>query len=226
MISETKNDFLDDSRCIELKNQTRYVELLDMKDLIPKSYLEFFKAALKNPMQISTIFQTSPWLSECMLSSIDFKNASHIIELGAGAGAITEKIYHRIQPQTQFTAFELSYTLVEFLKNSYTEKNMEFVVGSAELSREFAQKKGLADYVVSSLPWTLFPPDLQERILDSVVDSLKPNGLFLTYTCLNAKIYPAAKTLDTFLNSKFSLVKKSKTIWKNIPPAFVYICSK
>ena len=195
------------------------------RTFIPKSYVEFFKAALKNPLQISTIFQTSPWLSDKMLSYVPFSEATHIIELGAGAGAITERVAKRLQPNCQFTAFELSYTLVEFLKNSYPPP-MEFVVGSAELSRDYARKKGLADAVISSLPWTVFSEDLQEKILDSVVDSLKPNGLFLTYTCVNATIYPAAKTLEKLLSQKFSTFEKSEIVWKNIPPAYVNICRK
>ncbi|MEK6556097.1 MAG: methyltransferase domain-containing protein [Bdellovibrionota bacterium] len=195
-------------------------------NFIPKSYVEFFKAALKNPMQISTVFQTSPWLSKRMLSYVDFENASHIIELGSGAGAITERLVAKLNPKTQFTAFELSYTLVEFLKNSFNGPNIEFVTGSAELARDYAAKKGLADAVVSSLPWTVFSEDLQDKILSSVVESLKPGGVFLTYTCLNATLYPNAKSFNRLIKEKFSSCEKSATEWKNIPPAYVNICRK
>jgi phosphatidylethanolamine/phosphatidyl-N-methylethanolamine N-methyltransferase len=198
----------------------------DVLNFIPKSYVEFLKAALKNPLQISTVFQTSPWLSQRMLTYVDFNSASHIIELGAGAGAITERIVNKLNPTCQFTAFELNYTLVEFLKNSYQGERIEFVVGSAELARDYAAKKGLADAVVSSLPWTIFSEDLQSRILDSIVDSLKPGGVFLTYTCINATIYPNSKIFNRLINEKFKTCEKSATEWKNIPPAYVNVCRK
>lgn len=188
-------------------------------------YLEFLKAAIKNPMQISTVFQTSPWLRDRMLTNVDFSKASHIIELGSGAGAITEGIARRLPPTAQFTGLELSEDLVEYLRKWYPP-NFEFIVGSAERAKEFGEKKGPADAVISSLPWTLFGPDLQESILSSVHAALKPGGLFLTYVCLNASWYQSAQNLKYLLHRKFKTVRKTPTEWRNLPPAFVYVCEK
>jgi phospholipid N-methyltransferase len=188
-------------------------------------YLEFIKAAIKNPLQISTVFQTSRWLRNRMLEHVDFKTAKHIIELGPGAGAITEGIAQRLQPNTRFTAFELNVELVEYLRKCYPT-NMEFVVGSAELAKQYADTKGPADAVVSSLPWSLFPADLQERIVDAIYSALKPGGVFTTYVCVNAYFYPASQNLRYLLHRKFKKVTKTPVEWRNIPPAFVYVCEK
>lgn len=188
-------------------------------------YLEFLKAAIKNPLQISTVFQTSPWLRNRMLSHVDFTKCTHIIELGPGAGAITEGIAQRITSDVQFTGLELSEELVEYLRKIYPA-HMEFIVGSAERAREFAEKKGPADAVISSLPWTLFGHELQNSILSSVHDALKPGGLFLTYVCVNASWYQSAQNLKYLLYRKFKTVRKTPIEWRNIPPAFVYVCEK
>lgn len=189
------------------------------------SYTEFLKAAVKNPLQLSTIFQTSPWLARSVLRQVDFANAGHIMELGAGAGAITGEVARRLTPSCQFTAFEVVPSLAEYLKRTYPAQ-MEIVVGSAELASDYAKKKGPADAVVSSLPWTIFPEKLQEDILDSVAKSLKPGGKFMTYVCVNAELYPAAKSLKSKMKKKFSKVERQPTEWRNIPPASVYVCTK
>jgi phosphatidylethanolamine/phosphatidyl-N-methylethanolamine N-methyltransferase len=188
-------------------------------------YIEFLKAAIKNPLQISTVFQTSRWLRNRMLDHVDFAHAKHIMELGAGAGAITEGIAQRIVPGCKFTAFELNEELVTYLRKCYPE-SMEFVVGSAELAKQYAEKKGPADAVISSLPWSLFPSDLQERIVDSMYAALKPGGIFTTYVCINAYLYPASQNLRYLLHRKFKSVKKTPVELRNIPPAFVYVCEK
>jgi phosphatidylethanolamine/phosphatidyl-N-methylethanolamine N-methyltransferase len=188
-------------------------------------YIEFLKAAIKNPLQISTVFQTSRWLRNRMLNHIDFANCKHIMELGPGAGAITEGIAQRLSPNCKFTGFELNEDLVEYLRNYYPPQ-LEFVVGSAERAKEYAELKGPADAVISSLPWSLFTPDLQQNIVDSIYAALKPGGIFTTYVCINAIIYPGAQNFKYLLHRKFKNVKKTPTEWRNIPPAFVYICEK
>src|SRR6187399_1868481 len=110
-------------------------------------YIEFLKAAIKNPLQISTVFQTSRWLRNRMLDHIDFKNSKHLMELGPGAGAITEGIAQRISPTCKFTGFELNEDLVEYLRKYYPPP-MEFVVGSAERAKEYAELKGPADAII------------------------------------------------------------------------------
>lgn len=188
-------------------------------------YFEFLKAAIKNPLQISTVFQTSPWLRGRMLEHVDFANATHIMELGAGAGAITEGIAKKLSPNTKFTAFELSEDLVEYLRKVYPP-NMEFVVASAERARDYAESKGPADAVISSLPWTLFAAELQQSLVDSIYDALKPGGRFLTYVCLNAAWYSSAQNLKYLLHRKFKTVRRTPVEWRNIPPAFIYVCEK
>lgn len=189
------------------------------------SYFEFLKAAASNPMKLSTVFQTSPWLARDVIAPVSFATAKHIIELGSGAGAITSEVAPRLTADCQFTGFELVPSLAEYLRRSYPSK-MEFVTGSAELASEYAKKKGPADAVVSSLPWTIFPEELQENILTSVHAALKPGGKFMTYMCINANLYPSANSFKSKIKAKFASVERRPVEWRNIPPAAVYVCTK
>ena len=186
--------------------------------------VEFIKAALKNPMQISTVFQTSPWLAEALLRKVPLSDAKLVLELGPGAGAVTKPLLEKVSDDCKYVGIELNSHLVQYLHKNYP--NRDFLEGSAELATEVAAKYGPIDAVVSSLPWTVFPYELQDRIITNVHESLKEGGVFVTYVCLNASFYPAAKTLKSLLYDKFSSVTKSPTEWRNIPPAFVYTCTK
>ena len=165
------------------------------------STIEFIKAALKNPL-----------------------NAKLILELGPGAGAVTEPLLRKINDDCKYVGIELNTHLVNYLNKNYPDR--DFLEGSAEMATDVAAKYGPIDAVVSSLPWTIFPGEVQEKIINSVYSSLKEGGVFVTYVCLNASVYPAAKNLKRLLDDNFNSVKKSPVEWRNIPPAFVYTCTK
>lgn len=188
------------------------------------SYIEFVKAALRNPLQISTVFQTSTWLCKKLLSRARVDEAKLIVELGPGAGAITQALYGQLPKDCRYVGIELNASLVEYLRARFPE--FEFIHGSAESCSQVADKYGPIDVAISSLPWTVFPKDLQDEITSALATSLKPGGTFVTYVCLNAALYPAAKNLFALLKKKFSNVHKSSVEWRNIPPAFVYTCTK
>jgi phospholipid N-methyltransferase len=137
---------------------------------------------------------------------------------------MTSEILKRLSDPKQYTGIELNADLVAFLQKQY--QGAHFIQGSAELCHSIAQKEGLFDAAISSLPWTVFPPDLQERLLASIAASLKNRGQFVTYVCLNASLYPSAKNLKQLLEKNFRTIQKTRTEWRNIPPAFVYSCTK
>jgi phospholipid N-methyltransferase len=193
-----------------------------MKQL--SAYKTFIKAAFNNPLQISTLFQTSPWLRDKILDALPLESAHRVCELGPGAGAITEGLKHRLTSQSVYVGIELNGILVDYLKTNYPDLN--FIEGSAENAAQIANQNGAFDIVISSLPWTVFSPDLRESIMTSVSKSLRPGGIFCTYLCLNAAFYPSAKHLKSLLDKNFSSVTRSDIEWRNIPPAFIYFCKK
>jgi len=186
--------------------------------------LRFILAALKNPREVSTIFQTGPWLRDRMLEFIDFSKIQNIVELGAGAGAITEGIVERVEKPEQYLGIELDKDLVEVLQERFP--NFKFVEASAEQVKELTVTTGPVDVIVSSLPWTLFPSDVRDRTMKNISDSLKPGGMFMTYMVINAIFYPSAQDVIRQMKTNFSRVDQSKLQWINIPPAFIFTAYK
>ncbi len=184
---------------------------------------EFVKAALKKPLEVTTIFPTSPALAERMIDLVDLKQGGPVSEVGCGTGAITKYILPKLQAPEQYTGIELSTDMVDYLKVHFS--TLRFEQGPAEMLPEITGPS-TQRAVISSLPWSMFPTSLQKRTLSGIHSALVEGGLFVTYVCLNAAWLPQAHHFSGMLSGMFDSVDKSPIEWRNIPPAFVYVCRK
>lgn len=190
---------------------------------INKDLIEFVKAAVDKPMEVSTIFPTSSALANRLLDQMECDLPGPVVELGAGTGAITRHLKKRLTPEQSYLGIEVNSDMIRFLRREF--RDMDFRRGKADQIEKFLEGK-LAANVVSSLPWTIFTSQYRELTLSAIHRSLKPGGRFLTYMCINASIYPQANHFARVANQLFSKVERTPIEWKNIPPAFVYVCSK
>jgi phospholipid N-methyltransferase len=55
---------------------------------------------------------------------------------------------------------------------------------------------------------------------------LPPGGQFVTFAYLQGLLIPAGRRFGKLLGDYFSEVRKSPTVWRNTPPAFVYRCRR
>jgi phospholipid N-methyltransferase len=67
---------------------------------------------------------------------------------------------------------------------------------------------------------------LQDRLIDSILEILRPGGRFVTFAYLQGLLLPAGHAFSRKLQSRFRKVKKTRTVWRNLPPAFVYVAEK
>jgi phospholipid N-methyltransferase len=83
---------------------------------------------------------------------------------------------------------------------------------------------GAVDAIVCGLPWASLPVALQDTIMTGIQRALRPGGVFVTFAYLQGMILPAALALRRRLKSEFARVETTKIIWRNVPPAFAYVC--
>lgn len=181
--------------------------------------LEFVKAALRRPLEVSTVFPTSKSLAETTLNLADFSRAEKIVELGTGTGAITKYLQPRLPRAEAYLGVELDEKMVEFMKSEFPR--LRFEQGLAEDLPRWVEPESV-DVVVSSLPWTVFPRETQEKTLQAIIKCLKPQGSFITYVLVNALFMPQGRALVRLLRENFRDVQKSELEWRNIPPAYVF----
>ncbi|OJJ17446.1 hypothetical protein BKI52_26605 [marine bacterium AO1-C] len=179
---------------------------------------QFFIEATRNIKQAGTVTQSSRFLIKKMLAPIDFSQAKTIVELGAGNGCITRAILKKMQPDAQLLSFEVNPKFVELLKNIEDER-LHVIDDSAEKIPEFLAKYNStqADAIVSGLPLAIFSKELNASIMQSIIATLNPEGVYTQFQ------YSLAS--QGMLRKKFDAVKVDFTPL-NVPPAFVYICQK
>jgi len=178
------------------------------------------------PMTTGAICASSPELSKLITEGIGVENASCVVELGPGTGAVTGFIAKAISDKTKFFAVELNRDMYVAIKHRFP--NVKVYNDCASNLPELLAKEGFAhaDSIISGLPWASFPDELQEDILSAIVKALPVGGSFATFAYLQGTLLPAGRNFKKRLKRHFSKVEKSKVIWFNIPPAFVYRCWK
>jgi phospholipid N-methyltransferase len=86
--------------------------------------------------------------------------------------------------------------------------------------------KSRVDCIVSGLPWASLPLAVQDGIFEAIHATLVPGGPFTTFAYLHACWFPNARRLRERLERTFSRVEASRVVWRNVPPAFVYRCTR
>lgn len=179
---------------------------------------KFITEVFKSTGTIGALSPSSCFLAKKMIAPIQFGNTKCIVEFGSGTGVFTHKILEKLPANAKLLAFEINPVFIEELE-AIKDSRLVIINDSAEKIEDYLTKHNFssADYIVSSLPFAMIPDDVVHRILTNSDNVLAENGKYIQFQySLNAK-----KKLEGYFNN----VKINFTLL-NIPPAFVYVCSK
>ena len=179
--------------------------------------MSFFRSVLTNYRTIGAISPSSRFLYKQMISPIDLSHDLHIVEFGAGSGTFTDALLKKITSGSQVSIFEIDPLFIKKLQLKYKgdDRVVVYSVGAEESTKFFESET--VDYILSSLPLGLMNESIVFKILESAKYILKESGEFIQYQYFlqNKKqirhIFPKVRYRFTPLN---------------LPPAFIYICSK
>ncbi|WP_345004075.1 class I SAM-dependent methyltransferase [Streptosporangium album] len=177
---------------------------------------------LRSPGTVGAVAPSSRRLAETMTSPVPHRGDPVIVELGPGTGAFTAEIQRRLDGRGHHMAVEINPRLAEFL--SARHPKVDVVVDDAARLPQLLQERGLhrADVIVSGLPWAAFSQETQTRLLDAVITIMDSNAAFTTFAYSFAKRTPPAQRFRRRLLDTFEEVVVGRTVWGNLPPAFVY----
>lgn len=161
-----------------------------------------------------------------MVDWFDWNEVRNVVEFGPGTGVFTAGIAERLHPESRFFAIERSGELA-----ALTRRRCPGIVvheASAADVRDLCRREGMdqVDAIICGLPWASFPQSLQASILDAALDVLRPGGQFATFAYWQGVVLPAGRRFSQRLRGSFTDVHRSPTVWRNLPPAFVYRCTK
>jgi phosphatidylethanolamine/phosphatidyl-N-methylethanolamine N-methyltransferase len=188
--------------------------------------MQFLKQFVFNPGKTGAVAASSEGLANLITDSADLAHASAVIEFGPGTGVFTEKILQKINPGAAFFALEINPEFVAATRKRCPGATVHH--DTAVNAPRYLADLGLdhCDSIVCGLPWAAFPEDLQTNLLTAIQDVLRPGGVFVTFAYLQGLLLPAGQRFRRKLRSAFSEVVMTRTVWLNMPPAFVYRARK
>jgi phospholipid N-methyltransferase len=145
-----------------------------------------------------------------------------VVELGPGTGSFTAEIQRRLGGRGRHLAVEINPSLATHLSSRHPE--VELIVDDAARLPDLlaARRAGQADVIISGLPWAAFGAGTQDALLNGVLSALKPGGAFTMFAYVHARRLPPAVRIRKALLRSFEEVVLGRTVWRNLPPAFVY----
>ncbi|MCA1186256.1 MULTISPECIES: methyltransferase domain-containing protein [unclassified Saccharopolyspora] len=192
-------------------------------------YRKFAARAARKPGLVGAVAPSSPHLAREMASIVP-RTASEtgpvVVELGPGTGALSRAVRDRLPEGGRHLAIELDSGMVEHLRADLPW--LEVVQGDAAKLRTLLVDHGVdrVDAVISGLPWSIFPGELQRDILAEVGQVLVPGGAFTTFAYVHALGMSGARAFRNRLDLAFDEVLTSRTVWRNVPPARIYTCRR
>lgn len=184
----------------------------------------FLAAALRKPGQVGAVAPSSAPLAALLAAVVPGSGTPVVVELGPGTGAVTAAIDARIPPGSRHLAVELDPRMAGYLRQAHPD--LEVVEGDAVKLGALLAERGVerVDAVVSGLPWALFDDATQASILGQVAGVIGREGAFTTFAYRHGMALSAARRFRRTLHATFADVVLTPTVWRNLPPAFGYIC--
>ena len=186
----------------------------------------FLKNFVRHPTQVGAIAPSSPGLARTMVEWFDWDRIRNVVEFGPGTGVFTEQIERVRHPESRFLAIERSPELAAATRVRCPDVLVieDSVTRIADICREHSIDQ--IDAILCGLPWASFPESLQREIVDEMLKMLVPGGKFATFAYWQGVILPAGVRFARLLSESFESVERSATVWRNLPPAFVYRCTR
>jgi phosphatidylethanolamine/phosphatidyl-N-methylethanolamine N-methyltransferase len=186
----------------------------------------FLAAALRRPATMGAVAPSSERLGAVLAAVVPATGQPVVVELGPGTGAVSAVIARRLPPDGRHLAVELDPSMVAYLRD--TRPELEVIQGNAADLGSLLAERGVerVDAIICGLPWALFDDATQARLLAAISAAVGPTGAFTTFAYLHGMTLSAARRFRAALRATFEEVLITATVWRNLPPAFVYVCRR
>jgi phosphatidylethanolamine/phosphatidyl-N-methylethanolamine N-methyltransferase len=174
----------------------------------------FFRQWLRSPKSMGAVIPSSRVLARAVTEAVQWRPGQHIIELGAGTGAISQGLINAGLPPEALMMIELDQPLFRYLRGRFPA--VKVVNGDATRLVDIARQHGITEVgtVVSGLPMVTMPLAFQRAIIGQSFELLGADGCLLQYSYSPVSPIPARR-----LGVDAQLVK---FVVRNVPPATVW----
>lgn len=178
----------------------------------------FLRSWLERPLVIGAVTPSGKILARTMASFVDPRLPGPVIELGPGTGPVTEALIRRGIAQERLVLIEYNPEFCQLLKRRFPKATI--IQGDAYDLQETLSGilKEPAAATVSSLPLFTKPMDQRLELLDTAQGMMHAGAPFIQFTYAVVPPIPA--------RSKSYKARASNRIWRNLPPARVWVYNK
>ena len=193
----------------------RKIRLFEQKNGIRlDDEVRFIRSWLERPLSTGAVTPSGRVLARTMARYVDPSVAGPIVELGPGTGPVTEALVeHGVDPK-RLVLLEYNPQFCQLLGQRFPGAT----VVNADAYRLRESLGGLARHeaaaVVSGLPLMTKPLRTRMRLLREALALLRPNAPFVQFT------YAVVPPIPKLTGVK---VEASERIWRNMPPARVWV---
>ena len=167
----------------------------------------------KNIKTTDALYQTSKKVEKEIGINLSDQPGKVFVEFGLGHGNITQRTLSRIHKTSKLYSFEINKDFCDHVSKHLSDDRLSIINDGAE--NIASHLKGQVDGIISSIPITMFPIELQNEILEAAYKTLK----LATY--FSQILY--SKKLKLF-NALFDEVSITRLV--NLPMEYVHHCKK
>lgn len=180
----------------------------------------FLREFVRDPRHTASLFPSSRALAEAAAAPVPRTGDPVVVELGPGTGPVTDLVAHRLAGRGHHLAVELNPRLAGVLRRRHP--GLDVAVADARDLPALLAERGLggADVVVSGLPWAAYPA-AGPPLTAVIAGALRPDGAFTQFGYACTRFLPPARRLRVRLAEVFEEVVEGRTVFGNVPPAFV-----
>ncbi|MEV4343913.1 methyltransferase domain-containing protein [Actinoplanes sp. NPDC049596] len=181
--------------------------------------MAFLREFARAPLDVGAVAPSGRELTAQAVRHVPRQGDPLVVELGPGTGAFTTAIQRRLGGRGRHLAVERNERFAGYVRERHP--GVEVVTADA---RDLAQVLGgrRADAIVSGLPWSSFGAGTQRAILAAVAAGLTPGGTFTTFAYAYTRWTGPSRRFRRLIGDHFGEVAVGRTIWANLPPAYVY----
>jgi phosphatidylethanolamine/phosphatidyl-N-methylethanolamine N-methyltransferase len=177
--------------------------------------VRFIRSWLEKPLATGAVTPSGRVLARTMARYVDPSVAGPVVELGPGTGPVTEALIAEGVAPERLVLVEFNPVFCQLLRARFPAATIMQgdAYGVRRLLGGLLQQPAAA--IVSGLPLFTKPVRMRLRLLRDALDLLKPGAPFVQFTY--AVVPPIPKKLAGVR------AEPSERIWKNMPPARVWV---
>ena len=181
------------------------------------NFLEKFSGTRQKRREIGAVCPSSPILAKDMVTREEIQNSETIVELWAGTGVFTERIFSLIKEGQKVIIVEKDEMFFEILQEKFPQYKKDIYNIDVQELWSILEEKGIdkVDLFISGLPFRSLPKKLFVNVMLMIRKFSHKNTKF--------KQFSYAPNVDHY--KKYFASVLTATCIRNIPPAFIFTCS-